>query len=347
MQRALARVGLFGLFTCSLAACGGPPGDVVDYTRDSVNTTEQALQATLPKFSICNSPTFAGEAAQGFTHETNTWWARARVRHTAQDVVATPGMLVGLGGRFGYGAMVHPLRDEDIAVHINDCTAWQDLGVAATDDAGGAAVPYTAARPGRFDVVSTVLGDGSEVQGHLHTLPEGTHLVVFDIDGTLTVSDAEFMHQLRDNNYTPQAYAQAVAATQAWAKRGYMVVYLSGRPRSTLDMTRSWLQDQGFAPGLLHITNQVTEAVPTREGVGAFKLNYLRELQDMGFEIDYAYGNQTTDFGAYLGAGISAEHVFSVGPKAGMDATQPLPEGYADNLAFIADAPAAAQPFVP
>jgi hypothetical protein len=110
--------------------------------------------------------------------------------------------------------------------------------------------------------------------------------------------------------------------------------------------TREWLADLGFAEGHLHLTDRGSQALPTESGVGAYKTAYLKYLQGLGYVIDYAYGNATTDISAYENAGIAKEHTFIIGTHAGERGTQALSAGYTDHIdGFVAGEPDAAQPF--
>jgi phosphatidate phosphatase PAH1 len=48
-----------------------------------------------------------------------------------------------------------------------------------------------ATNPGHYDIVSLLPGDNTFARGSLYVLKPGTKLVLFDVDGTITVGDQE------------------------------------------------------------------------------------------------------------------------------------------------------------
>jgi phosphatidate phosphatase PAH1 len=236
--------------------------------------------------------------------------------------------------------------NETVVLKMDSCGAWDTLGSSTTNRDGRAMLPNNQmAAPGRFKVSQQMLANGTAITSTVNVLPAGTHVVVFDVDGTLTTDNGQFIRQQLHPEYVPVAFEAAQAATQAWVAKGYVVLYLSGRPTDSAVQTRTWLDDLGFAKGPTHLTEFPSQVVPSTAGVGAFKKAYIQSLMDKGYVIDYAYGNETTDIYAYAGVGLSADKIFILGPNAGASGTQPLPNGYTDNLAFIAAAPNAGQPF--
>ncbi|HET6343508.1 MAG TPA: HAD family acid phosphatase, partial [Myxococcota bacterium] len=273
--------------------------------------------------------------------------------HAAQDAIELPGSRVTLQGRFGYGVpVVVPLRNEAVDVSLDDCSGWQPVAGGTTDSLGNVAMALNApvSYVGRTNMRYVVAGDATVAEARLYTLPRGTHVVVVDIDGTLTTDDGEYIRQLMlhslGRDYDPKAFPDAVSLTRAWVQKGYIVLYLTSRPMGTADITRAWLSDHGFAAGPLHMTEGPGEFMPNDKGAGAYKLAFLKGLQERGYVLDYAYGNADTDVFAYKGANISIKHMFTIGKKAGMEGTQPLPPGYTSHLKWVAAQPNAAQPFL-
>jgi phosphatidate phosphatase PAH1 len=173
-------------------------------------------------------------------------------------------------------------------------------------------------------------GDASAAEARLWVLPRGTHVTIFDIDGTLTTKDEEIVKNVKADlffpilrrGYIPEAYPGAAQLTKAQAARGYVIVYLTGRPYWLQNTTRMWLEGPlGFARGVLHVTDSNEEAIPNEKGVGAFKLKFLKKLVEEGFLLDVAYGNARTDIFAYLKAGLAPESVWIIGQHTGVDGT--------------------------
>jgi phosphatidate phosphatase PAH1 len=204
-----------------------------------------------------------------------------------------------------------------------------------------------------YDVRVEVMGDGSVAPGRVWILPRGTRLAVTDIDGTLTTSDEEMARDVLTDlfqpivsgAYVPAAYPGAAALTNALARRGYVLLYLTGRPYWLTSRTREWLASGGFAPGPLHLASSNREAIPNAAGVGAFKRAYLRSLAEAGFVVDEAYGNATTDVLAYARAGVPATATWIIGPNGGAGGTQAPAGSWEPRAAAVSAMPAVPQPF--
>ncbi|MEJ2399921.1 MAG: hypothetical protein P8Y52_00890 [Xanthomonadales bacterium] len=132
--------------------------------------------------------------------------------------------------------------------------------------------------------------------------------VVFDIDGTLTTD----VHAIRD---TRQG---AVAAVRAYADGGYRIIYLSARHPLLQWHIPTWLAQHGFPEGPVH----VTETPSQRRDHAAFKQGVLDEYRASGWALAAAYGDSSTDFDAYRGAGIDRDHVFAL-RREGAKACEP------------------------
>lgn len=122
--------------------------------------------------------------------------------------------------------------------------------------------------------------------------------VVFDIDGTLT-PDVNSIFSVRPD---------AARAVQAFADRGYKIVYLSARVKLFQGNIPGWLKDNGFPDGTVH----VQESEEDEKDHAKFKTRKLREYRARGWAIEYAYGDSTTDFVAYANVGIPKERVFAL-----------------------------------
>ena len=323
----------------------------------------QELKPPLPvgpraTFRTCTQGKFGTPPASSFEHRRSKAIAKlGRVAHSAQDVMARPGDAVTIPGKFAYGRVSKDLEDETAVVFLDTCTSYDALGTAVTDDDGRTAFAVPTDRvpgPGAYNVTQVVRGDASMVHSRLTIAPAGTHLVVFDVDGTLTRGDGELVDEMKneylDELYAgkrpPEAYPDAAALTNAWAAKGYLVVYITGRPYWLAALTRVWLDAQGCAPGHLHTTDRTRDARPTEGGVGEFKLEYLRQLIDAGYALDYVYGNAESDIFAYANAGIAPERTHIIGEHGGKGGTRALSGGYTEHLAWVAEQPEAVQPFV-
>jgi hypothetical protein len=298
----------------------------------------------------CRDRPFTPSARERWRHRVTTGLtvAAGAPDHAAADLVVADATALVMRAKLAYGAVSKDLEDERVRVWIDDCTAWRAIGDALTDADGRVAVPVPAdllVAPGMFDTRFEVLGDGSTAAGRIWLLPAGTHVVLADLDGTLTTSDIELFRGIVDEDYMPAAYPGAAELTVAHAARGGVVMYLTGRPYYLASSTRAWLASGGFAAGPVFFTDTPRQALPTRGGVAAFKQARIAELLAQGYAIDAAYGNAATDLVAYIAAGIAADHVWIIGEHAGKDGTHAVTGDWTATAAAVRATPAAAQPF--
>jgi len=162
-----------------------------------------------------------------------------------------------------------------------------------------------------------------------------------DIDETLTTSDEEFLAQLIDPTYTPAMRPDAQILFQEYDQRGYSLAYITARGqditlpdgRTSAEVTQDWLDEMGFPPGPLYLS----------EGVGAvgddavaYKAEAMAGLQAEGWRFVYAYGNAESDILAFQEAGVADEDIFLVGELAGQMGVIGVPDEDAYREHFIA-----------
>ena len=302
----------------------------------------------LPSFTRCVGRDFTPAPATDWRHiGSNVVVALGDPNHSAQDLLIHPSGAVHLVGRFTYGLISKDLEDEDVEVFFDQCgEGWDDLGSFTTDGDGRVAIDVPdALGPGVYEARFEVLGDQSTTSAFVWVLPEGTHVVVSDIDGTMTSSDFELFKQILAGSYVPMPYPGAIDLTQASADRGWVVMYLTGRPYYLSNRTRTWLTDETAAAGPLHLTDTTGEALPTQGGVGNYKLDFLQSLVADGYVLDMAYGNASTDISAYLGAGIPADKIWIIGSNGGNSGTNAVTDSWAERAAEVAALPPVDQPF--
>ncbi len=227
------------------------------------------------------------------------------------------------------GLLAKPIADEQVSLWTYDTTstAWQTLGSATTDADGYYDVPAAGnAVPTGQPVYAVLEGDGSCAEHHSYLLPAGSKVVVTDIDGTLTLDDTEIITQVGDGSYLPKPMGSAVRLIQAWADKGYTIVYLTARLHTLRAESRTWLTALDFPPGPL-ITENGSQA-------DVYKTLWLkRMIEDFHWEVVVAYGNADTDITAYANAGIAKDKTFIVGPLAGNMGTQPIENrDFADHI---------------
>jgi hypothetical protein len=317
-----------------------PPSDAAP--ADAPPVTGDALRQ-------CTGREFPKHAAGEFEHFGSDLISNLKVEHAGFDVLAVAGTSVVGNAKLQYGPTFKDLEDEWVRVYLDDCADWKLLGQGKTNGDGRVSWTFGELGAGIYDVRWEVVGDATTAAAQLWVLPAGTHLTVFDIDGTLTTSDFELIKdlfsELVSGDYVPEAYPAGVELTQAYRASGWVPLYMTGRPYYLTRVTREWLADLGYVRGPLFLARDNAEAVPSEGGVGTFKRDSLLAIDAAGFHIDSAQGNATTDIFAYLGAGIPAEKVWIIGEHAGESGTQPVMDTWAAHVDTVESWPAPEQPF--
>lgn len=265
-------------------------------------------------------------------------------RHAASDVVFPVGGAAAVEGKFTYGKARKDLEHEEISLFIRDADcAWLSVGTGFTNDDGWVRIEIpetlvTAPSARAFQLV--VRGDGSRAKGTLWAVRPGTAAVVFDVDATLTTSDAALFDELLEGT-VPEPRPNGSALAAALAGRDVLVVYLTGRPYFLGPLTRAWLESHGFPEGVVRTTKRLSDSAPTDRGVGAYKEAALRDLKGAGLDVRLAYGNAPTDICAYARGGIDPRRTFILGPHGGegcdgYPATRAL-AGYIDHVSKVAE----------
>lgn len=290
-----------------LAACGGG----------------SARRAPGPPESRCVGRGFDAPKSTGWDHTGSTLTTTVGgPRHVLQDVIAPPDAPVRMRARFLYGVVMKDLEEEMIDVFVDDCAGWVPAGSVRTDDEGVATFTIDLTlRPGAHEVRAVARGDGSQAVGTLWLVPVSTHLVISDVDGTMTTDDKQLFQKIFDGDHLPIAYAGGAALTRAHRDAGQVVVYLTGRPYWLLEHTRRWLRELDFAAGPVHVADSHGDILPTEDSVGAYKRAWLAALLEQGYTVDVAYGNADTDIYAYLRAGLDPTRVYIIGKHGGEQGT--------------------------
>ncbi|MFO0554999.1 MAG: hypothetical protein U0271_41865 [Polyangiaceae bacterium] len=289
----------------------------------SVAASASAAPAVVPASDAC-------AAAPRYSFEATGKYRRSRTKllvlsqgdanHDARDAVVAVGAPATLTAKFVYGPVHKDLEGEDVVFFLRqaDCS-WANLGKVTTDGDGRASLDVPAATlsaPGRYPFEVVVEGDGSIAEGSVFVLAPKTRAVVFDVDATLTVGDEEIVDQVLTGT-VPEMQVDADKIVRQWADAGWLVAYVTGRPRQLTKLTRAWLRDKGFPTGIVRLTSSAAEAVPSVEGVQTYKEHAIKELRDAGLDIGFAYGNAVTDICAYAHSGVDPKRTFIVGPHGG------------------------------
>lgn len=167
--------------------------------------------------------------------------------------------------------------------------------------------------------------------------------IVTDIDETLTLSDEEFLMQLMDGNYDPVEREGGAALIGGYADLGYRIMYLTARSETFMTMgtnetareaTERWLEEHGYPMDPSTTTLVLSPNVVVGDTAQTFKAGALMEQQAAGWRFDYAYGNATSDIGAYADAGIDVAATFIIGEHAGEGGTVAIEgEGWVEHTA--------------
>lgn len=262
--------------------------------------------------------------------------------HVAPDILIIEGNEVRIQARFAYGPRHKDLEHETVETFIGLREGWVSLGEYETNGHGWISFllpeEFAPLPSGIYPLFFRVLGDGTQTTATLRIYPKNTHLVVFDIDGTLTTHDRQFAWQFvwgrkhDQSSYDPEPYAGAAELTRVHRDRGAVLVYLTGRPFRATPWTARWLRNRRFARGNLKLTATLSEILPTEGNVGKYKRGYLEKLVEQGFLIDLAYGNSWTDVYAYLGAGVGKEQVYIIGKHTGALGTNKVTGNWKDEV---------------
>lgn len=271
-----------------------------------------------------------------FRHKSSAWKSKTTAYHSAQDILITPGEDVVIEGKFSYGSISIDLEDEVIELWLDNCSgALVRIGEVITDNDGRSKVIVKSTNfpeTGIFQIYHRVMGDGTFTTSMLRILPERTKLVVFDVDGTLTVGDSELWNNILDGSYVPMSRKGGPSLTQFWYYTGHEIVYLSGRHYLLTDRSRQWLEAAAYAEGTLVLAQSVGDIIPSKGGAGEYKRKYLQRLQASGFVIVAAYGNSTTDIYAYEESAIPKSAMFMLGENGGVRKTIALGDDFLAHL---------------
>jgi hypothetical protein len=216
------------------------------------------------------------------------------------------------------GFSAAPLAHEYVSLwqYNGPHAAWHSIGRVQTADNGAYQLNGGGAVAENGQAIYAVLeADGSCSEHFDFLVAPGTNVVVTDIDGTLTTSDAELVRQLSDGSYTPAMMKAAAPLMQAWAAKGYLVVYLTARLHLFRSETRQWLRELRFPPGPVITSGGTLDA-------GPYKAVWLHRMIDrFGWVVVAAYGNADSDIAAYQDAAIAKSRTFMIGEAAGRSGT--------------------------
>jgi len=247
-------------------------------------------------------------------------------------------------------------------IWIATATLW--LGLGCGDDASSdGTTPGTTTTAETTAAEATATSDSGELTGTTAaTEPTGTTAaadstgtttaglcetelpaIVTDIDETLTISDGEFIMQISDGNYDPIEREGGSELITAYADLGYRIMYLTARSEDIVlevtgetarEATERWLVEHGYPTDPETTLVVLAPMFVFDDTAQAYKAAALMEQQAAGWRFDYAYGNATSDIGAYAEAGIDTSVTFIIGEHAGEGGTVAVEgEGWVEHAA--------------
>jgi phosphatidate phosphatase PAH1 len=227
----------------------------------------------------------------------------------------------------------------------NASGTWEQSGPSVATDATGSysfKVPAAQQAKGVGGHAYVLLeGDGSCSEHGVYAWPSGTKIVITDIDGTLTRSNAEFQTQVTQPSYVPLEHPSASDVMKKWASKGYRVVFLSARPDNFRDASRVWLRDKGINFGPI----VTAKSFVTGPAAVSYKTAALQKMvNDYGWQIVAAYGNEPSDVQAYANVNVPKAQTFTVENANGIEGTVGIPgDDYAPHIANYVEKQADAQ----
>lgn len=200
--------------------------------------------------------------------------------------------------------------------------------------------------------VSTRLQGTATCTARIFRWRSDTRIIISDIDGTITKSDAlGHLFTFVGKDWT---HANIARLYSSIARNGYHFIYLSSRSLGQANVTRGYLkgveQNKFQLPDgpvimspdrlLAALRREVVLGIPQE-----FKIACLRDLQQLFYDCQppeeehanpfYAgFGNRTNDAAAYLAIGIPPPRVFIINP-AGTVSVEPLADRYASSYAQL------------
>ncbi len=268
--------------------------------------------------------------------------------HGGQDMLAGERSLNGNMSRASNFLLTQrPIQAEWVSFWMRQNGTWIEVGRTTTDSNGAYAFSLGAEPTlgtGTSSLFAVLEGDATCAVHGAFNWPSGTQVIITDIDGTLTLDDNELTDQIMGNpTYVPKQNASAAQMLQAWAAKGYFIVYVSARPHALRGVSRSWLHQVGAPFGPLHTADTFVYG----ESARTYKAAFIQRMKnDLGWQIIAAYGNAESDIQAYEDAGIPKEVTFIVGPEAGKSGTQPIGNNdFSEHLTYVQNQPSATQPF--
>lgn len=204
-------------------------------------------------------------------------------------------------------------------------------------------------KSGRNEVQFKVLQNKAVINAHLYYWKSNAPIVISDIDGTITKSDAlGHVLTMLGRDWTHSGVAKLYVDI---ANNGYNIVYLTARSVGQADATRYYLQgieQEGYRmpPGPVILSPDRTMAALRREVImrkpEVFKMAALRDIQSLydykeGTPFYAGFGNRITDALSYRSVGIPSSKIFTINTNSEVHMELLELAGYRSSYVHIAD----------
>lgn len=278
-------------------------------TSDPVVTPEVMVPTRLVEDLRCAGVPDAG-AKTGWRHTASHLISElGEPRHRGVDLIAAvTDAAQTIAGKITYSAIEKDLEDEDVELFACIDARWQPLGDVRTNGDGRFSLTLTGDEllpAGMRDLYVSVRGDRTGVTFLAFVAPEGSPIIVSDVDGTLTDSENAYPKALALGGDVP-AHAAAAQTLMSAAARGVSVIYISARGDRFTQDTRTWLAAKGFPRGPIRLPTSII-TLPGDDTID-FKSSALASFA--AFDLLAGFGNRATDIAAYTEAGLTPERIF-------------------------------------
>jgi hypothetical protein len=296
-----------------------------------------AAATTVPDVRCSEAPSLPGRELRHTKNELIV--DMGEPRHRGVDVIAADtDDTQTVRGTLSYSGVDKALEDEDAELFACTGAGWKSLGTARTDDEGGFKLVLTGDERlavGLRDLYAAS-PDGSGVWFLALVAPAGSHMMLSDVDGTLTSKENAFPISIAGGSQVgvqPGAPAVFVAA----AASGITPVFISSRGALFTESTRDWLAEKGFPRAPIVLASSIV-TMPGSSTV-SFKSGVVEPLAER-FDIVAAIGNRATDIDAYRDAGIAGDRIFIKLPEFKGEVKAALDQHKAIGFDHYADLPA-------
>jgi hypothetical protein len=221
----------------------------------------------------------------------------------ATPLLAVEDVMMFEDGRTRFVAFVEQERGwmlrgvSDVDVHF--IVDGQEVATARSDERGFAVVVAdVSGKPEKFEAAATLDGQSFRSQGNLVHWRSDRVIVACDIDSTISETSLQALF-FEDTDQESEPIAGSPETLHEIA-RDYEIMYLTARPRFTLEKTRRWLESHGYprAPVITSLT--VGDALAHTR----YKTRAIRSLRRHYENLLIGIGNTSIDSESYGANGM-------------------------------------------